>query len=84
MLYSKKIIPNININLIFHNDPNNIRGSSSPKEKLLLLDKCSNIIFVSNYLKNIFFKNINTNHQNNTHVIFNSVEKQKKFLIKKK
>ena len=83
-LYLKRIIPNININLIFHNDPNLIRGSSSPKEKLLLLEKCSNIIFVSSYLKNIFFKNINTSHQNNIHVIFNSVEKQKKFPNKKK
>lgn len=83
-LFLKQTIPNININLIFHNDPNKIRGSASPREKLLLLEKCSNIIFVSSYLKNIFFKNINTNHQNNTHVIFNSVEKQKKFPNKKK
>lgn len=83
-LFLKQAIPNININLIFHNDPNNIRASSSPKEKLLLLDKCTNIIFVSNYLKNIFFKNIKTNHQNNIHVIYNSVEKLKKIPNKKK
>ena len=84
VLYINKIIPNIKINLIFHNDPDNIRGSSSPKEKITLINKCSNIIFVSNYLKEIFFKNINTNHLNNTHVIYNSVEKQKKFPKKKK
>ena len=59
VLYLNKVIPNIKINLIFHNDPNYIRGSSSPKEKVSLINKCSNIIFVSNYLKEIFFKEIN-------------------------
>jgi glycosyltransferase involved in cell wall biosynthesis len=83
-LYLNKTIPNIKINLIFHNDPNNIRGSSSQKEKISLINKCSNIIFVSNYLKEIFFKGINTNHQNNIHIIYNSVDKQKKFPKKKK
>ena len=84
VLYLNKTIPNIKINLIFHNDPNNIRGSSSPREKIALINKCSNIIFVSKYLKKIFFKDINANHLNNTHIIYNSVEKQKKFPKKKK
>ena len=76
--------PNIKITLIFHNDPNNLRSSRSSTEKKYLLKNCENIFFVSNFLKKIFYKNIETDHQNNVDVVYNSVIKEKKFPKKDK
>ena len=45
--------------LIFHNDPNTLRGSRSIKEKINILQNCDKIIFVSSYVKERFFYNIN-------------------------
>ena len=85
--YAKFLIlnnPNINVNFIFHNDPNTIRYSKNINDKLFLLENCNKIIFVSNWLKQRFFFNLNINHKNNTQVIYNFIKPIKKFPIKKK
>ena len=74
----------IKIHLIFHNDPNKLRGSSSTNEKNELLQKCSKIIFVSKFLKKKFFENLDFDHANNVEIIYNSINKIKKFPNKKK
>lgn len=55
----KKKFPEIKFILIFHNDPNTLRGSRSIKEKINILKNCNKIIFVSNYVKKKFYYNMN-------------------------
>jgi glycosyltransferase involved in cell wall biosynthesis len=78
-VYLIKKNPKIKINLIFHNDPNTIRYSNTINYKNFLLDNCNKIIFVSNYVKKMFFKNLNIKHKNNTEVIYNFINPIKKF-----
>ncbi len=83
-IYILKNFPNVKVNLIFHNDPNKIRSSNSKKNKLFLLEKCYKIIFVSKWVKNKFFQDLDFNHQNNTVIIYNFIKPLKKFPLKKK
>ena len=55
----KKKYPEIKFILVFHNDPNTLRGSRSIKEKINILKNCDQIIFVSTYVKKRFYYNIN-------------------------
>lgn len=71
--------PNININLIFHNDPNDIRFSDTNYYKNKLLENCKKIVFVSKWVKKKFFENLNFNHKNNTEIIYNFINPLKKF-----
>tara|TARA_B110000211_G_scaffold137646_1_gene157440 strand:- start:3718 stop:5847 length:2130 start_codon:yes stop_codon:yes gene_type:complete len=82
--YIIKKYPNKKISLILHNIfyskntlVNNIR-------KLHLLKSCTSLIFVSKFLKDIFFKNLDINDANNCHIIYNTISKQKKFNQHKK
>jgi glycosyltransferase involved in cell wall biosynthesis len=54
----KKKFPEIKFILVFHNDPNTLRGSRSVKEKINILQDCDKIIFVSYYVKEKFYYNI--------------------------
>ena len=47
--------------LYFHNDPLEISGSKTIKERKKLIDKCDYIFFNSNWTKKQFFKDINEN-----------------------
>jgi len=55
----KKKFPEIKFILIFHNDPNTLRGSKSVIEKINILEICDQIIFVSSFVKKRFYYNIN-------------------------
>lgn len=77
--YLIKNNPSLNINLIFHNDPNSIRYSDTTTLKKFLLEKCNSVIFVSNWLKKRFFSDLNLKHKNNTKVIYNFITQIKKF-----
>jgi glycosyltransferase involved in cell wall biosynthesis len=55
----KKKFPGIKFVIIFHNDPNTLRGSRSVSEKINILENCDKIIFVSSYVKEKFYYNIN-------------------------
>ena len=84
-LYLIKNNPKLKINLIFHNNPNELRFSDTPKYKNLLLDNCNKIIFVSNWVKKQFFLNLGgITHKNNTDIIYNFISPIKKFPNKKK
>jgi glycosyltransferase involved in cell wall biosynthesis len=56
--YLKEKFPKYKFILIFHNDPNTLRGSKTIKEKIEILDRCDEIIFVSNYVKQRFYYNL--------------------------
>jgi glycosyltransferase involved in cell wall biosynthesis len=55
----KKKFPGIKFVIIFHNDPNALRGSRSVDEKISILENCDKIIFVSSYVKERFYYNLN-------------------------
>jgi glycosyltransferase involved in cell wall biosynthesis len=55
----KKKFPKIKFVLVFHNDPNTLRGSRTVSEKINILENCDKIIFVSAYVKQKFYYNIN-------------------------
>jgi glycosyltransferase involved in cell wall biosynthesis len=55
----KKKFPKMKFIIVFHNDPNTLRGSRSVSEKINILEHCEKIIFVSSYVKERFYYNIN-------------------------
>jgi len=56
--FLKEKFPKYKFILIFHNDPNTLRGSKTIKEKMEILERCDAIIFVSNYVKQRFYYNL--------------------------
>lgn len=56
--FLKKRFPAYKFILIFHNDPNALRGSKSVKEKIEILERCDEVLFVSNYVKQKFYYNL--------------------------
>ena len=62
----------------FHNDPLSMKGSKTVKERLKILEIVEKIIFVSEWVKERFFINIDQKLQTKTEVIHPSVNKQKK------
>ncbi len=72
------------VSLFFHNDPQNMRGSKSIKDREIILDKCAAVFCVSEYIKRKFLEGI-LNNKEKVHVLYNGViRKPKKFPIKKK
>jgi len=59
LFFLKKKFPEIKFIIIFHNDPNSLRGSSSVNEKIKILESCDKLIFVSSFVKQRFYYNIN-------------------------
>jgi glycosyltransferase involved in cell wall biosynthesis len=70
----KKKLPNVKFILVFHNDPNLLRGSQSIKDKINILENCDDIIFVSSYIKNRFYYNINNYLPFKGHIIYPSTD----------
>ena len=66
----------------FHNDPLSMKGSKTIKERLKILDSVEKIIFVSEWVRDRFFLNLDKKLQTKTDVVYPSVNKQKK--IKKR
>ena len=83
-IYISKNYPEVKVNLIFHNDPNKIRSSNSIKNKLLLLENCNKLIFVSKWVKSKFFEDLDIKHKNNTEIIYNFIRPLKIFPKKQK
>ena len=66
----------------FHNDPLSMKGSKTIKERLKILENVEKIIFVSEWVRERFFLNLDKKLQTKTETVYPSVNKQKK--IKKK
>ena len=62
----------------FHNDPLSMKGSKSIDERLLILKNVEKIIFVSNWVRDRFFLNLDDKLKTKTDVVYPSVNKQKK------
>ncbi len=80
----KKNFPNSKIILTYHNDPQNLRGSITAEERGELVNICTQIVFISNWIKNRFFTSVNDTQKNNK-IIYHGVKKKKNVnLINKK
>ncbi len=62
----------------FHNDPLSMKGSKSINERLKILQAVEKIIFVSEWVRERFFLNIDEKLKTKTEVVYPSVNKQKK------
>ena len=82
-LILKRIANKIKSNYIFyfHNDPISMKGSISTDERLWILNNVEKIIFVSEYVRNRFFINLDEKLRAKTEVVYPSVNKVK---LKKK
>ena len=65
--------------LVFHNNPLLIRGSKKIKERQDILNKCSNIIFVSKWVKKKFFEGLNNKKSKKCSVIYPAIKRLNKF-----
>ena len=79
----KKKFPNSKIVLTYHNDPLNLRGSINSEERQNLLEICTEIVFISKWIKNRFFTNIK-DIKNNSKIIYHGIKKKNKINQKKK
>ena len=72
------------ISLFFHNNPQEMKGSRSIKERENILEKCDAVFCVSEFIKKKFLEGVNKNFQK-VHVLYNGVERKlKRFPRKKK
>ena len=75
--------PNYKLILVFHNNPLLIRGSKKIKERTDILNKCSNIIFVSKWVKKKFFEGLSYKNRQKCNVIYPAIKKLNRFPIKR-
>ncbi len=68
----------------FHNDPLSMKGSKSVNERLKILQVVEKIIFVSEWVRERFFQDIDQKLKTKTEVVYPSVNKQKKIKKEKK
>ena len=80
-----KLVNNVKSRFIFyfHNDPISMKGSKSIKERLHLLNSVEKIVFVSEWVRDRFFFDLDKKLQTKTEVVYPSVNKQK-YVNKKK
>ena len=80
--FFKKI--NSKIILYFHNDPTTMKGAKSVEERIYLLENVDKIIFITEWVKKRFFKNLPNLSDNKTQVIYHSIDPIKKKIKKNK
>ena len=76
----KLIKPNFKSKFIlyFHNDPLTMNGSKKPSERLDLLINVDKIVFISKWVRDRFFINLDKKLSDKTEIIYHSVHKLKK------
>jgi glycosyltransferase involved in cell wall biosynthesis len=60
----KKYFPSAKFIIFYHNDPTKLRGSKFLSQRKFLNNNCTNV-FLSNYIKNCFYKDFSTYKKNN-------------------
>jgi glycosyltransferase involved in cell wall biosynthesis len=66
---------NYKLILVFHNNPLLIRGSKKIKERKNILNKCSNIIFVSKWVQKKFFEGLDSKKNKKCSVIYPAIKR---------
>ena len=75
---------NSKIILYFHNDPTTMKGAKSVNERIYLLKNVDKIIFISQWVKKRFFKDLPILSDNKTEIIYHSIDPIKKNYKKNK
>ncbi len=70
--------------LYFHNDPLTMHGSKKSKERLNLLINVDKIVFISKWVRDRFFIDLDKKLSDKTEIIYHSVSKSNKFFKKSK
>ena len=80
-----RLVKNINSKFIlyFHNDPKTMKGAKTSKERYFLLNQADKIIFISNWVKQKFFEDLDIIDHNKTEIIYHSIDPIKKISKKK-
>ena len=73
--FIKKQNSNYKLILVFHNNPLLIRGSKKIKERKNILNKCSNIIFVSKWVQKKFFEGLDNKKSKKCSVIYPAIKR---------
>ncbi len=82
--YISEYFPDTKINLIFHNDPISLRGSSSANEREEIFSKCNKIIFISRWIQQRFFSELKNVSLTNTEIVHHGINKYKNVNLNKK
>ena len=69
---------NYKLILVFHNNPLLIRGSKKIKERKNILNKCSNVIFVSKWVQKKFFEGLDSKKSKKCSVIYPAIKRLNK------
>jgi len=69
---------------VFHNNPKDMRGSSSIKERIDIAEKTDQIYFVSRWVKDKFFEGLPYKHKNNCEILYPAIKPLNKFPKKEK
>ena len=69
---------------VYHNNPQDLRSSSSVKERLFIAENTDQIYFVSKWVKNKFFEDLPYSHRNNSDILYPAIDPIKKFPKKNK
>ena len=81
-LVSKKV--KSKILFFFHNNPLDLKGSKTKKDRLALLENAHKVFFVSEWVKKRFFSDLNFKTKSNCEISYPSISKVKKFNSKKR
>ena len=81
--YLNKLLPSKYI-IYFHNDPLTMGGSKTTKERLNLINRAQKIIFISKWVQERFFKDLDVKLMNKTEIVYHSIDKDKKIHKKNK
>ncbi len=69
---------------IYHNNPQDLRSSTSIKERTFIAENTDQIYFVSKWVKNKFFEELPYIHRNNCEILYPAIDPIKKFPKKEK
>ena len=64
---------------VYHNNPQDLRSSSTVKERLFIAENTDQIYFVSKWVKNKFFEDLPYSHRNNSDILYPAIDPVKKF-----
>jgi glycosyltransferase involved in cell wall biosynthesis len=73
-----------NLVFVFHNNPLEMRGSTSVNERKFIAKNTNQIYFVSKWVRDKFFEGLPFKYKNNCSILYPAIEKPSKFPIKKK
>ena len=64
---------------VFHNNPQEMRGSTSINERVFLAENSDHIYFVSKWVKDKFFEGLPYKNRNNCEILYPAISELKKF-----